>query len=163
MLFIDSLASLREGGGLSFIISRLLRIARTLSCDFRQAYPGRTPFLEFYERFELLQRQLVQASLKSPRATGAPPSRGGLPSIKGATKEGIAMIPPSAHATEEEAREACHIILESFLPQKFFQIGETRVRSHRWGEGRYWRKSCSRLDITRVGGVTMGGRWFIWV
>lgn len=151
--FINILAFLGERGGLS-----LLRIARTLSCIFRQAYPGRTPFLEFYERFELLQRQLVQASLKSPRAAGAPPSRGGLPSIKGATKEGIAMIPPSAHATEEEAREACQIILESFLPQKFFQIGQTRVRSESTG-------GSLAIDRTQPesGVITIGERWRIYV
>ncbi|CAM9745824.1 unnamed protein product [Ascophyllum nodosum] len=72
----------------------------------REAYPGRIPFLEFFERFELLQRQLVQAST--------------------AGKETLA-LPHPAHATEAEAKEGCRSILESFLPAKFYQIGHTRV------------------------------------
>eukprot|EP00904_Undaria_pinnatifida_P004940 jgi/Undpi1/1576/HiC_scaffold_11.g04966.m1 len=72
----------------------------------REAYPGRIPFLEFFERFELLQRQLVQAST--------------------AGRETLA-LPPPAHATEAQAKQGCQSILEAFLPNKFFQIGHTRV------------------------------------
>lgn len=78
---------------------------------FGQAYPGRIPFLEFFERFELLQRQLVQASVAGQETSA---------------------LPPPAHATEAEAKQGCRSILEAFLPSKFFQIGHTRVG----GEGR---------------------------
>ena len=79
-----------------------------VSVPFRcptQAYPGRIPFLEFFERFELLQRQLARAS------------------VGGVSEE----VPSAAHATEEEAKEGCRSILEAFLPDKFYQIGHTRV------------------------------------
>lgn len=91
-----------------------------------QAYPGRTAFLEFYERFELLQHQLVQASVKGQAIIGTAPSRGGNPTTGGG-KKGMLDLPPPGHATEAEAKDACRTILESFLPHKFFQIGETRV------------------------------------
>lgn len=80
-----------------------------------QAYPGRIPFLEFFERFELLQRQLSRSSLE-----GAP-------------------LPSAAHATEEEAKAGCRSILEEFLPDKLYQIGHTRVSrgagAEDWREG----------------------------
>ncbi|CAN0449369.1 unnamed protein product, partial [Hapterophycus canaliculatus] len=74
----------------------------------REAYPGRIPFLEFFERFELLQRQLSRSSCAG--GGGAPP------------------LPSAAHATEEEAKAGCRSILEEFLPEKLYQIGHTRVR-----------------------------------
>ena len=83
-----------------------LRVCVIFLFLYGQAYPGRIPFLEFFERFELLQRQLVQAST--------------------AGKETLA-LPHPAHATEAEAKEGCRSILESFLPAKFYQIGHTRV------------------------------------
>lgn len=84
-------------------------IPRAIRLDPHQAYPGRIPFLEFFERFELLQRQLSRASV-------------------GGRQGGVAAVVPSAaHATEEEANEGCRSILEAFLPNKFYQIGHTRV------------------------------------
>ncbi|CAB1121207.1 unnamed protein product [Ectocarpus sp. CCAP 1310/34] len=90
----------------------------------REAYPGRTPFLEFFERFELLQRQLTRAS------------------VDGGGEGGAAFLPSAAHATEEEAKEGCRTILGAFLPEKFYQIGHTRVFLKE--EGQDMLRSCMR-------------------
>lgn len=78
-----------------------------------QAYPGRIPFLEFYDRFELLRRQLVQASSPS-----------GAAGVGGA---GLAKLPLPGHATDAEARVACQAILEAYVPAKYYQLGHSRV------------------------------------
>lgn len=82
---------------------------RTIAVSLAQAYPGRIPFLEFFERFELLQRQLSGASVGGQ---GGPAAQA---------------VPSAAYATEEEAKAGCRCILEAFLPDKFYQIGHTRV------------------------------------
>ncbi|CAN0534173.1 unnamed protein product, partial [Ectocarpus sp. 12 AP-2014] len=63
-------------------------------------------------------------------------------SVDGGGEGRASSLPSAAHATEEEAKEGCRTILEAFLPEKFYQIGHTRVFLKE--EGQDMLRSCMR-------------------